>query len=351
MIGIRTFAAALDGRIPVRCDWEDLIGRANRTMTTASLGSRLARRPDVPEDALAFLAAVVEANTERNRRLMLLLEEVLGALADTGPPPILIKGAALLVELGAPAARGRILGDIDLMLPESAMPGARSCLGRLGFRIHYESGLDGAPLVLYRSSDVGMLDLHCRTKGSNPRFDYPMLSAHCRRVEIGRQRALQPSPAAQAAVLVSHDQLQELDYWRGLVDMRHLVDLAGLARSGEGIDWQELDGFFTARQARRALRTQLLTLRSLFAVPVPQEYCSGLWPRIQHRRQLLQADWPGLRWPLTLAALALQMPRGIREDPSPAPHGWARDSLPALLHRAHHLTRRAVRSPGPGKYC
>lgn len=348
---IRTFAAALDGRIDGRrCDWEQIIGQANRTLTTAALAARWAQRPELPDDAREFLAAVLDANVERNRRLLLLLEEVLDVLNDIGVTPILLKGAASLATVGTSAMQGRILGDLDLMLPVAAMQEAYSRLDRIGFVVHDAAGTPDAPIVLFRPSDVGMLDLHCRMKGSNPRFDYTLLSAHCRPVAIGDGQALLPSAAAQAGVLISHDQLQELDYWRGLIDMRHLVDLADLSRCEEGIDWQVLDGLFAAPQSRRALRAQLLTLRALFGVAVPQEYCNGLWARIQHRRQLFQAEWPVLRWPFTFLALMLQLPRSVREDPDPLPHGLVGDSLPAQLYRAKAIARRAVRSPGPGKY-
>ncbi|WP_395396563.1 nucleotidyltransferase family protein [Novosphingobium sp. BL-8A] len=356
MTRIGAFAAALDGRIdasgidPGGCDWEDVIGQANRTLTTAGLALHWAERPEVPEDARAFLTAVLDANGERNRRLMVLLEEVLGVLDGIGAVPILLKGAALVLTPGTSAMRSRIMGDIDLMLPAGAMRDAHRRLGQVGFVVHDDRGLPDAPIVLYRESDVGMVDLHARMKGSNPRFDHALLSAHCRPVTVGSREALLPSAAAQAGVLISHDQLQELDYWRGVIDMRHLVDLADLSRSGTGIDWQILDDLFGARQSRRALRAQLLTLRALFEVAVPQEYCTGLWPRIQHRRQLLQAEWPGLRWPLTLLALALQLPRAVRDDPGPLPGGVSPGSLPARFHRAGFIARKAVRSPGPGKY-
>lgn len=352
-MGVQTLAAALDGGIGSLDDgdWERLIGQANRTMTIAALGVALARhRPGVPEDARIFLETVVAANRERNRRLMALLEELLDLLSDVVPSPILLKGAALLASLGERAAAGRIMGDIDLMLPPEAMAGARRRLLDRGFQVFAESGMEDAPIVLYRDSDVGMVDLHGRMKGSNPRFDHARLLPHCAPVAIGDHRALAPSPAAQTALLTSHDQLQELDYWRGLIDMRHLLDMAWLARSDGGIDWQVLDGLFPSRQAQRALRTQLLALRRLFGVPVPREYCRGLWPRIQHRRQLLQADRPGLRRLLTLLTLATQWPGGVRDDLVPAPQGWQR-SLPGLLYRGRNMARRAIRSPGPGKYC
>ncbi|WP_395336022.1 nucleotidyltransferase family protein [Novosphingobium sp. BL-8H] len=356
-MGVRELAAALDGRIgcPGGDDWERLIGQANRTMTIASLGAGLAansaqRNGPVPEDANAYLTCVVEANRERNRRLMALLEEVLDVLAQIGVMPILLKGAALLVALGEPAMRGRIMGDLDLMLPAGTTREACNRLREYGFEVYADSGLDDAPIVLFRDSDVGMVDLHGRMKGSNPRFDHALLAPHCRTVRIGGQEALLPSPAAQAALLTSHDQLQELDYWRGLIDMRHLHDLAQLARSADGIDWQVLDGLFTTRQAQRALRTQLLALKALFRVPVPRRYSSGLWPRIQHRRQLLQADRPRLRWPLTLVTLALEWPRGVRDDLSAASQS-RRHLVPAPFLRGKNMARKAIRSPGPGKFC
>jgi hypothetical protein len=132
----------------------------------------------------------------------------------------------------------------------------------------HEDGLF-APMNLCRAQDVGMIDLHCRTKTRYPGFDYDDLAGDCSEVRLGMASAWLPSPTSQALILVLHDQLQDRDYWRGLMDLRHLLDIVELARAPAGIDWERLAAYFPRGYPRNALDVQLATLELLFGAPVP----------------------------------------------------------------------------------
>lgn len=325
----------------------DLIGQANRTMMTASLANRLLGHTALPADARLFLEDVLRRNSERNRRLLALLAEVAAALNELAVEPIPIKGAALLLTDPMSAAKCRILNDLDLILPASAMSAAADLLVERGFRVHLRTGEEGAPIVLFRDADVGMIDLHCRMKTVAPLFDHRTIAPHCSDASIGGSRVLLPSRAMQAAILIAHDQLQELDYWRGVIDVRHLADLADLAASPPGIDWAQLDALFPG-VVKRAVRTQLLALHRLFAVPVPRTYRRGSLPWLQHHRRVIQARFPGLRRPFTWLSLMLEMPRVDISlwRPSMVGH-W---SIGGRFYRLKRVAGRSLRPPSIGKY-
>lgn len=318
---LEALLACLVGDPPPDTDWERVIAAANRALVTGTMAERLRQRgawDALPAEVRAFLSAILERARQRNARLDAQLAEALSALNQVGIVPLLIKGAAIRFTPGAGAGAGRLLSDLDLMIPAEAMPRAVGCLRALGYRFYVEDPAEHRLAVLFREEDVGMLDLHSCMKAPRPLVDAEAIARDAAPFAIEGGRALLPSPTSQALMLVVHDQLQDRDYWRGLVDLRHLLDLDGLARTPEGMDWPALAAWFPPGYPSRALQTALLTAHRLIGTPVPAPLVSGWRPRLQLARRRLQARRPGLRLPLTLLALAL--------DPPPLDI-WARERI------------------------
>jgi hypothetical protein len=101
-------------------------------------------------------------------------------------------------------------------------------------------------------------------------------------------------------MLILHNQFQDSDYWLGNVDLRHLIDLRDLTSIPDGIDWDLLASFMPDKLARNAFATQAITLSFLLGVDVPESLYTGLVPRLQLRRRLIQAKFPQLRGPLLI---------------------------------------------------
>jgi hypothetical protein len=244
----------------------------------------------------------------RNECLLDQLAEALARLNNIGIQPILLKGAAACMTLGESGFRGRIMSDLDLMVPLAAMAEAIESLGGIGYEA--EGPIDDLrnPIALSRPRDVGAIDLHSRLKTSRPSFDFDGIEAACLPIRIGDGKALLPSPTFQVLVLILHDQLQDRDYWRGLIDLRHMLDIEALARLPAGVDWDLLSSLFPAGYPRSALQTQLLTLRNLLGIRVPQRLTGGWWPRLQYRRRIVQENRPYLMDLLTLFTVAFDPP-------------------------------------------
>lgn len=341
----------LRGHVPSDIDWQSVIAVSNRTLTTGTLAYRLREGdhwPWLPGDVQTFLSAIHERTALRNDRLSAQLDEAVLCLNGAGITPILLKGAALQRTCHAAGGEGRLLSDLDLMVPVSTMPYAIACLARIGYRLQSDDIAPESASVLYRECDVGMIDLHCRMKPPRPRIGHDDLASACAPVAIGEGMALLPSPTAQALILILHDQLQDRDYWRGLIDMRHLLDLDVLARTPQGIDWNRLLEYFPVGYPRTALLVQLFTARQLLATPVPVDLVRGWRPRFQYWRRMTQARWPVLMAPMTYLTLALDPPRfhagphvGVASE-GPSPRAGAVDRLMGTL-------RRFMRQKAPGK--
>lgn len=343
-----TLLGCLAGEAPPQADWSSLLATANQALVTGILAARIGDR--APREAKAFLGTIHRRARERNSRLARQLDEAVTALNGAGIQPILLKGTAVLRTAGS-SYGARILSDLDIMVPARSMATARQCLEAIGYRLWLSEDSPFAPMNLCREQDVGMVDLHCRTKIRYPGFDFEDLVGDCAEVGLGRARAWLPSPTSQALILILHDQLQERDYWRGLVDLRHLLDIAELARTSAGIDWARLAVHFPRGYPRNALDVQLSTLELLFGVPVPLPHRPG-WTGFQLSRRIFQLRWPYLRPFFTLLTLLLDPPRRAGLAGGTTPNGSERPRntpMSGRLRRAPAVINRLLARKNPGK--
>lgn len=317
--------AALTGSVDPAADWEAVIELANRSNTTPILASRLHDHPALPAELRAFLGEVRSRLQRRNAMLHAQLIEAVAILGARGIKPLLLKGSAVLAERGWERCP-RLSIDIDLMVPPAAMLEALAALEAVGYRRTGKYFTPETALNLERGGDAGALDLHCRLKVPRPALDYAAMSEGASDFPLGDAIAAMPSPTVQAGQILIHDLLQEHDYWRGLIDLRHLFDLRELGGGAIPIDWTALESWFPQGHARRALELQLLTHQALFGDGLPVPPHPALRSRLQLRRRQFQLRHPGRRPILTVIAVLLDppwYPRALRRHAMPGPaEGW-----------------------------
>ena len=297
----------LTGKVGTPEDWPALIDVASATLTIGSLADALlsGASPALPADVEALLVDVRDRAQKRNAYLLSQFEELLSALRAIGVAPIPMKGMARL--LSSPAERSRLLSDIDLLVPAEQLDACVLELERLGYETIVGDEHDTRACVLGRPGDVGTVDLHTALKPYYLGFGYAEVAPHCASLELAGGSALVPSPTCQLWLEVLHDQLNDRDYWRGLVDARHLVDVHRLV--GEGIDWPLLASFFAPGTPMRAFKLQMLTASRLLNVDIPPQYRDGAWTRLQMLRRRVQLRLPISRSFFTLLTMALEPPR------------------------------------------
>ncbi len=287
-------------------DWQAVAELAGETLTIGTLADVSLSNPalEIPAEIRELLTDIRDRARVRNRRLTDQLSDLLPALNAAGVEPIVMRGMARLISSGRNPAR--LISDIDLLVPAGRLSDCMQALRELGYEVFRGIDDDSLPTVLYRSRDVGMIDLHTQLQPIYLALGYDRVARHCERTPVGRGHALVPSPTCQLMLTIVHDQLHDGDYWRGLVDVRHLVDARELI--GEGLDWDLLASFFPSGSPLRALEVQLRTARSLAKVPVPEAFCGGSWARLQLLRRRLQMNVQFLRPFLTLMTIALDRP-------------------------------------------
>jgi hypothetical protein len=137
---------------------------------------------------------------------------------------------------------------------------------------------------------------------------YDRIAPISERREFLGTHVLLPNPTAAMLLNILHDQLHDGDYWRGLIDVRHIAEFPRLV--SRGVDWALLASFFPDRNARNALEVQLRTAHALFSLDIPSEYRGGAWAKAQVARRLAQLRLPMLMPAFTLATLLVDPPRG-----------------------------------------
>nr|WP_086492254.1 nucleotidyltransferase family protein [Novosphingobium panipatense] len=327
----------LQGGVPPAVDWEAVLALANRTLVTPALAEALGigRRfdPAIPPEVASLLRVIAERTAARNGMMHAQLAEAVIALNARGITPILLKGAALLARRG-PDCANRLLTDLDLMVREQDDALAVEVLEGLGYSRILSMHQDEQGANLGRECDAGGLDLHYRLKRVGPARDAGWLMQWCRPFAIGAGKAAMPSSAALAGLFVLHDQLQEGDYWRGRIDLRHLADMAAIDREAKGLDGAELAALFPDGRARRALAVQLDSLAQWLGVRVAIGRSggrSGWRTRLQGWRRDRQLRHPGWETAFTLSSWLIDPPFSLYEQRGMAARG--REMRRMLLER------------------
>ena len=198
------------------------------------------------------------------------------------------------------------------MVPHDQADHAISSCEAIGYQMKPSRTDSWYGVDMARDTDVGGIDIHYRFRVSIPGYEFPNLADGGTQVHIQGAHALLPSREMQVALFVIHDQLKERDYWRGLIDLRHLIDMQRIIDHDDQFDWARLIGFFAPGFPRRSLQTQLLTLQRLLGTRLPPDLKIDFRARLQLRRRLVQINLPRLAPPLTAMSILIDRPSGLR---------------------------------------
>jgi hypothetical protein len=197
------------------------------------------------------------------------------ALADCGQPAILLKGAAYAA-LDLPSSRGRLTGDIDILVRRSALDAVEASLQAHGWEAteaddynqrYYRQYMHELPPLRHRVRDT-VVDVHhtISPPTSRIKIDGDLLWSTAR--PIGDTGLLTLGPADLVLHAIIH-LFHEGSVERGL---RDLVDIDGLLRhfGQEPGFWDDLLARADAFGAGLVLFYGLRYATKLFGTPVPE---------------------------------------------------------------------------------
>ena len=288
--------------------WEKLIEASSHHYVTPALAWCLRDRTDLPDEIRDYFAAALTLNGRRNKGLIGAVGRIAAALNTIGIEPVLLKGAARLVEEAYPSSKLRFLGDIDVLIPADRSADAVSALQRRGF----EMGDDASPSSLHhhlpmlneRETGAGV-ELH--TGLALPPDDEIIRAdwflENTRPFQLQGHHVRLPDATRAIAHNIVHDQLNNQSHNRrlGRASLRQLLDLAMLrAKYEDAIDWNELDDRFCGAGSGIVLATYLEFGSELLGQPAP---------KLTHapRKRALAAFRRNINWPVLLE---LQIPVG-----------------------------------------
>ena len=170
MNGVATLARALADPASVlaldAADWTALLTIAKAERLAGTLAHRLAGL-EIPEEAGAALEAA-RSNAETGRAQALWeIEMCRRALAPLDIPVILLKGSAF-VAAGLAAGQGRLIGDLDILVPRDRLDDAEAALLGAGWEwvkpdpyddAYYRRWMHELPPLIHRARDR-MIDVH-----------------------------------------------------------------------------------------------------------------------------------------------------------------------------------------------
>jgi hypothetical protein len=119
-----------------RVRWPELLYMANLQLCTPLWYVQLKRDgllALLPEELQEYLAALHQANVERNAELRAGLEELLQLLASVGIDALLLKGAATFCDDLYADPGARIMGDLDILVERARAEEARDLLLGIGY--------------------------------------------------------------------------------------------------------------------------------------------------------------------------------------------------------------------------
>lgn len=315
-------------------DWADLLGQARASL----LGARLALWLDehggldaVPERPRQYLRSALEIARRQQEGLRWEWWQVRRALAPLQAPVLLLKGGAYIVA-GLPAAHGRTLSDIDLLVPRARLAEAESVLLAAGWisqendaynqRYYREWMHEIPPLTHVQRGSV--IDLHHTVTAPTSSFavDGDALIAASRPIDPAEPqwRVLQPVD------MVLHSAVhlfQEGEFEHGL---RDLLDMDWLLQHFEATEsrfWPQLLARAAELRLQVPLHHALHHIERLFGPRVPDAQRSAV--------AALAPAWPQRR------LMAWLLTRALRPQHPSALQGGEALACSLLYLRSHWL--------------
>ena len=257
--------------------WELIIEVASFHYVTPALGSCLGADGDVPPDVRDYFEFAAALNSQRNEKILSGLARIAALLNAIDIEPLLLKGAAHLVEGTYPEPSMRILGDVDILIPASRSGDAAAALKAAGFGTKFSDVIPPPahhhlPMLHDPENDLGV-ELHTDVISRSPdaMISTAWFCEMARPVVFRNQRVRLPEPTRNSGHTIFHSEIFHGLYALNKIQLRHLLDLALIrARHDGAIDWNELDHRFSAAGVGEVLATYLYFAHELLGQPAPK---------------------------------------------------------------------------------
>jgi len=330
--------------------WPEVLEAASYHLVTPAAAWCLRDSTGVPRDVADYFDAALFLNRERNKNISNALTLALQSLNAVKISPVLLKGAAALAEDLYPDFGMRVLGDIDLLVPETRILDASRVLTEAGFEptreqkrwfsvVHHH-----LPIQIHPEFCAG-IEVHKRvminTLGTlvNTRS----CLEHAKSVQFRGMTALLPSATDRVAHNIAHAQVEDGDHQRGVPQLRQLLDLVMIRERYEvEINWAEIVQRFDQRGLLPAVTDTLDLTEALFGQSMP-EVLLPLHHNVALDRLKAALDNPRVHRRGALTHMVRSYARRVQKDPLCVFNVLDPKSWPSRLSSIAHQLR-------PGKW-
>jgi hypothetical protein len=265
----------VDAAIPDIADWPALIALAAEeqvTPTLAALPNWATGAAAMPEPVRDYFEAAFFLNGTREAAMSAALTRAMAVLEPV--KPVALKGAASLIAGLYPRAGARLMGDLDILVPDTSH--AAALLAGAGFDPPETSPgawvrLRHHHAPMQRDGETGTgIELHDRiaTIGDPTVLAPDTVRERAEtRTFAGRDMRI-PSPTDRLVHTMLHDQISDRGALTGRIALRVLLEIALLAR-GDDLDWIAAIDAFPVGRWRNACRRVLALAGLWLGAPVP----------------------------------------------------------------------------------
>jgi len=320
--------------------WIDLVALAHRHRLVPALHAALeAMGPEAaaPPEVRAHAAEIAALNDARNAAVRAEIRAAIAVLNGAGLAPTLLKGAAILLD-GGSAARARMIGDIDILIPAAGEAAALAALDAAGFRRVADYPASSHSVAdLDRPGSPACLDLHRDLL--DPPFQHLLpAGALLARAEPREESGLRwhvPAATDRASHTLLHAQILAAGYYGRRLDLGAARDIAALR---DRVDWSWIESWADRHRMRPALDAMLLAARDGFGMRWPLRTPPG-GVAVAHHRRACAIETEGGRWDTGLGLFG-RLRESVAADRLDAFLGTDRALLPKLVLQVAGVARR-----------
>jgi hypothetical protein len=302
-------------------EWQGVLSLASTHLVAPSLRRAFLDQglvSELPADVSEFLDVVHTLNLERNLRYQDQLVHLIQVLNNIGVQPVLLKGAAALVSGLYHTPGERMIGDIDVLIPQSKLAAAVKDLLAAGYQPFI------AEEELPETEDYGLKNHHYPRIYS---LDWPAsVELHVHPVHVWVARLLGNEEVVQDAIPLNwrggdcllpsptHFVMQNVIHAfivdkreRGFLSLRQLFEFVCASRTyDKQIDWGMIQQRFDSLGYGRALRGYVMLADAYLGFQLPPELAISCWTRLRRKFYRIQLEYPAIHFLLSLGR-ALQM--------------------------------------------
>lgn len=282
-------------------EWTYLLRMADQEHITGALTVSLRRRglfDDLPRAGRDALHRRYFMGTEINTRIKSQAEEAVRLLNSAGCTPMLLKGGLYLFETPPEALGGRVLRDLDMVVPGDAL---EACVGVLREAGYVPEGEHDSWTYHYRplhhKDEIVAIELHIRAGEQRNFITVEEAWAEAVPIEAAGLKMVALAPAHRVMHNIFHSEIQDAGSALGAVCLRQLCDLAAICVGfTESLDWRSIESRMERHGMGRLFRARMHLAVQLLGAPAPDITIDGLRSRLHLRHCLIKQRSPRLTY-------------------------------------------------------